>query len=96
MKSTDYASSILTVDACTFFAVCRSYKGDTSLHVTKQKVIAVPDIVTQTAEDGDVLLVCCDGIVEQMKNEDAASFITSDLPANGKDPVCVLFLTCCF
>jgi serine/threonine protein phosphatase PrpC len=65
-----------------------SYKGDTNLHVTKQKVIAVPEITVQTAEEGDSLLVCCDGIVEQMKNEDAAQFIHSELSTpNANDPV---------
>jgi len=63
-----------------------SYKSDANLTPTTQKVIAVPDVKVQHAEYGDSLLLCCDGIVEQMTNEDAASFIAKEMQDTPDDP----------
>jgi serine/threonine protein phosphatase PrpC len=69
-----------------------SYKGDAHLPVTKQKVIALPDVTVQTAEAGDALLLCCDGIVEQMTNEDAAAYVHAQMqqPSAAADPAVVM------
>lgn len=48
------------------------YKNNSMLPPDKQKVIAVPEIKTCEVRPGDHLLICCDGIVEQMTSEDAA------------------------
>lgn len=48
------------------------YKANPELKMEEQKVNAVPDIVKGVAYEGDHLLICCDGIVEQMTNEDAS------------------------
>jgi hypothetical protein len=55
------------------------YKGNPSLSQLEQKVIPLPDIVRHRAEPGDVLLICCDGIVEQMTNEDAGACVWSEM-----------------
>lgn len=52
-----------------------SYKGNQSLPPHLQKVIPNPDITTETAYSGDSLLVCCDGIVEQLTSEQVANFV---------------------
>jgi protein phosphatase len=51
------------------------YKANPNLPVLEQKVIPLPDITTGIAYQGDRLFICCDGIVEQMQNEDAARCI---------------------
>ena len=51
------------------------YKANPNLKLDEQKVNAVPDIVKTVATEGDVLLICCDGIVEQMTNDDAAACV---------------------
>ncbi len=51
------------------------YKTNTSLTVDKQKVIPIPTITTEDIFPGDILLVCCDGIVEAASNEDVAEFL---------------------
>jgi len=69
------------------------YKANPALQVEDQKVIPVPDITTVTVRAGDQLLLCCDGIVEQMTNEDAADFIhneLSGLQAKDFDPASVM------
>lgn len=66
-----------------------SYKGDTSLSVTEQKVIPVPDITTETINVGDRLLICCDGIVEQMTGKDAAAFVYNEFKNGATDPALV-------
>lgn len=62
------------------------YKTNTSLKYDQQKVIALPDVRYFEAEVGDILLVCCDGIVEQMTNEDAAAFIYEEAKKSTADP----------
>jgi serine/threonine protein phosphatase PrpC len=51
------------------------YKGNSKLKADEQKVIAVPEIMTETAYDGDALLICCDGIFEQLSNEQVAAYV---------------------
>jgi serine/threonine protein phosphatase PrpC len=55
------------------------YKDNPRLPVDEQKVIPIADITSETAREGDMLLLCCDGIVEQMTNEDAAKFIYDEV-----------------
>lgn len=55
------------------------YKANPNLSVREQKVIPVPDITTEVAYQGDRLFICCDGIVEQMENEDASALIHQQL-----------------
>jgi len=55
------------------------YKTNENLGVEDQKVIPVPDVTVGTAYPGDRLFICCDGIVEQMQNEDAAACIHREL-----------------
>lgn len=50
------------------------YKSNPNLTPELQKVIAVPEIIKGKMYKGDHLLICCDGIVEQMSSEDAAAF----------------------
>merc|ERR1719416_66221 len=50
------------------------YKANPKLPLNLQKVIAVPDIQKGKLYENDRLLVCCDGIVEQMTSEDASDF----------------------
>lgn len=54
-----------------------SYKRNPKLSPIEQKVIPVPDVRIETMETGDRLVLYCDGIVEQMNNEDAAAFVRS-------------------
>jgi len=70
------------------------YKQDSDLPLSEQKVIAVPDVTKEKFYEGDSLLVCCDGIVEQMSNEDAATIVHENLPKYRDDPaeiLCILF-----
>lgn len=55
------------------------YKSNPALTPLLQKVIPLPDIQSGIVEPGDVLLVCCDGIVEQMSNEDAAECVKTSM-----------------
>jgi len=51
------------------------YKTNPNLEPHEQKVTAVPDITTGVCYKDDRLLICCDGIVEAMSNEDASEFV---------------------
>lgn len=51
------------------------YKQDASKPLNKQKVIAVPDIQKTKTNSKSILLVCCDGIVEQLTNEEVGEFL---------------------
>jgi len=68
------------------------YKDQPNLKADKQKVIAVPDIEQITVEKGDRLVLFCDGIVEQMQNEDVSQFIHKEMKEskNVQDPASVL------
>jgi len=65
------------------------YKTNPSLKYDQQKVIPLPDVRYFEAEVGDILLVCCDGIVEQMTNEDAAAFIYEEAKKSTSDPATI-------
>eukprot|EP00591_Stephanopyxis_turris_P007721 CAMPEP_0195519160 /NCGR_PEP_ID=MMETSP0794_2-20130614/14489_1 /TAXON_ID=515487 /ORGANISM="Stephanopyxis turris, Strain CCMP 815" /LENGTH=411 /DNA_ID=CAMNT_0040648271 /DNA_START=85 /DNA_END=1320 /DNA_ORIENTATION=+ len=56
-----------------------SYKSNTDLAQDKQKVIPTPDITFEKLSQGDTVLVMCDGIVEQMTNEEAAASVVSSM-----------------
>jgi len=53
------------------------YKSNPDLPVHEQKVIPVPEIMTSSVGTGDMLLLCCDGIVESMQNPQVASHLHS-------------------
>jgi protein phosphatase 2C family protein 2/3 len=55
------------------------YKKDPDLPQDKQKVIPTPDLTIEKLVLGDTLLVMCDGIVEQMTNEEAAACVVSSM-----------------
>lgn len=68
------------------------YKSDPDLPHEKQKVLAIPDVTREKLYHGDALLVCCDGIVEQMSNEDTAKIVHENLPKFRDDPAEILSL----
>lgn len=51
------------------------YKASPGRPLNLQKVIAVPDITKTKITNKDVLIVCCDGIVEQLTNEEVCTFV---------------------
>jgi serine/threonine protein phosphatase PrpC len=55
------------------------YKMNVDLEQNLQKVIPLPDITFNKLSKGDAVLIMCDGIVEQMSNEDAAESVTKSL-----------------
>jgi len=55
------------------------YKANPNLAVIDQKVIPLADITTAVCYQGDRLFVCCDGIVEQMTNEDAVACLHAEM-----------------
>jgi len=55
------------------------YKRNLAFTVAEQKVIPVPDITEDTVCCGDLLFICCDGIVEHMSNEDACNVIEEEV-----------------
>jgi len=59
------------------------YKRNPQLSPEEQKVIAVPEIKKAIAYEGDHLLVCCDGIVEQMSSEEAVKCAFDTLTEQG-------------
>jgi len=61
------------------------YKDNPQLPITEQKVIAVPDVRDFVLETGDILILYCDGIVENLRNGDVAQFISEqkkDIPTD--------------
>jgi len=65
------------------------YKDQPKLGPEEQKVIAVPDVTTEVAHEGDALLICCDGIYEQLSNEAVAAFAHEAIKAHPDDPAVV-------
>jgi len=53
----------------------KEFKENDSLPQEEQLVIAVPDVSFFTAEAGDMLILCCDGIFECMSNETLVKYI---------------------
>jgi serine/threonine protein phosphatase PrpC len=67
------------------------YKNHPNLPVHEQKVIPVAEIQRTTVEAGDMLLICCDGIVESMQNPQVAGHLhSSRANAASLDPVALL------
>jgi len=66
------------------------YKSDPKLSYDKQKVVPIPDVTKDELYSGDALLICCDGIVEQMTNEDAAKIIHENMQNHKNDPAEIL------
>jgi len=56
-----------------------SYKANPNLAADQQKVIAVPQITRNVASPSDVLVICCDGLVEQMSSEEAGKRMRENL-----------------
>jgi serine/threonine protein phosphatase PrpC len=54
-------------------------KANRDLPYDRQKVIAVPDITHTPFEDGDLLLVGCDGLFERCNWQDVADIVSSGL-----------------
>lgn len=75
-----------------------SYKGDSKLSVEQQKVIPVPDILELTADNNDIICICCDGLFEKLTTEEVSQFIhcvrTYDNNKHNNDPafICSLLL----
>lgn len=61
------------------------YKSNPEIKPELQKVIAVPEIKKTIAKKGDRLIICCDGIVEQMTSEEAAACAYEHLKAQPED-----------
>jgi protein phosphatase 2C family protein 2/3 len=57
------------------------YKSNPNLAPDQQKVIAVPQITRNIAAPSDVLVICCDGLVEQMSSEEAGKRVRENLVA---------------
>jgi len=66
-----------------------NYKSNPSLTVAQQKVIPIPTITTHIAYEGDRILVCCDGLFEQMSNAEVANFAYAGLERSD-DPAQVM------
>ena len=67
-----------------------NYKQSTELKPQEQKVIAEPDCTLLTAEIGEKLLICCDGLVEKLTNEQVVQFVINESKLNPNDPAQVV------
>ncbi|GAB5366895.1 hypothetical protein AAMO2058_001183100 [Amorphochlora amoebiformis] len=52
-----------------------SYKNSSNLAYHQQKVTAIPDITNEIIYQGDTLLLCCDGLFEQLSREALAKCV---------------------
>lgn len=68
------------------------YKGNAEIPDDEQKVIAVPDVTTETMGPNDFLLICCDGIFESFTNEEAVDFVKEKMKTHGEDPAMIMAL----
>lgn len=60
-----------------------------------QKVIAVPDITRLTVQEGDYLIIACDGVFEgSFSNEEVVQFVFSQLPAPQGDLAVIAARVC--
>lgn len=50
-----------------------------------QKVVPTPDVSDVELEPTDLVLVCCDGLVEKLSNQQVATFVVDQLAAQQKD-----------
>lgn len=55
------------------------YKNNRSLGPSEQKVIACPEVTSVVASEGDFLLICCDGLFEQMTSDQVGAFVKDRL-----------------
>ena len=71
-----------------------TYKTSPNLGPLDQKVIPTPDCADVTLEPTDMVLVCCDGLVERLTNEQVAQFVHEQVTAQQKsgdvDPAMVV------
>mmetsp|Transcript_31556 Transcript_31556/g.61814 ORF Transcript_31556/g.61814 Transcript_31556/m.61814 type:complete len:500 (-) Transcript_31556:161-1660(-) len=61
------------------------HKGNSERELTEQVVIATPDITTCTARKGDMLLLACDGIFEQLDPSQVADFVREEVERVGTE-----------
>lgn len=62
------------------------FKGDLKRNPLQQKVVALADVTTVTAEEGDILLICCDGMFEVMSSMEVANYVYQDVVEHENDP----------
>lgn len=55
------------------------YKTNTALGPTQQKVSCEPDVVQLQAKKGEKLILCCDGLLEKLSNEQVVSFVEQQM-----------------
>ena len=60
-----------------------------------QKVVPTPDVSDVELEPTDLVLVCCDGLVEKLSNQQVATFVVDQLAAQRKasaevDPAAIM------
>jgi len=68
-----------------------SYKNNPSLSYQQQKVTAIPDITNDIMYEGDTLLICCDGLFEQLTREAVAKFVFETFQNDSqRDPAAVV------
>uniref|UniRef100_A0A7S3YPM2 PPM-type phosphatase domain-containing protein n=1 Tax=Lotharella globosa TaxID=91324 RepID=A0A7S3YPM2_9EUKA len=60
-----------------------SYKDNSEIGYHQQKVIAVPDVTNEIMYEGDFLLVCCDGLFEQLSREVVGKRIYNTMTRDG-------------
>jgi protein phosphatase 1G len=66
------------------------YKRNTDLPASHQKITAVPEIVVETIdEDTEFMILCCDGLVELLNNQQVINHVRFRLRA-GMDPKLVV------
>lgn len=61
------------------------YKQNRHLPKKEQKVIATPDVLKVIGEEGDILLLCCDGLLERLTPSQIVSFIRLRLEEDPND-----------
>lgn len=57
----------------------KDFKENDALPQEEQMVTAVPDVSLFTAQPGDMLIMCCDGLFECLSNEELVKYILSGL-----------------
>ena len=79
----DVVICCLCVDLC----VC-CLQGNSELGASEQKVISDPDItvVELNGDTDESLLLCCDGLVERLTNEQLAQYVAQESRKTPKDP----------
>ena len=56
-----------------------NYKNDEKKKPLSQKVVPKPDVTRAVADEGDILLLCCDGLYERLDDSSLSQFVHSDL-----------------